>query len=212
MTYGKCPATAERSDPHEDKRVTNIRTVEQAERRRATNIQLLAFASDPVIRWLWPEPDAFVRHFPELVHAFGGRAFDNRAAHVTEDYRGGTLWLPPGVGPDDDAMEALARDTVSEPARSELRSIFEQMSESAPQGPHWHLAFIGVDPFWHGKGIGSALLSHALERIDEEGSQAYLESSNPRNLSLYQRHGFEVIREIKVGGAPPLFPMLRSSR
>ena len=192
--------------------MTTIRTVEQAERQRATNIQLLAFASDPVIRWLWPEPDAFVRHFPELVRAFGGRAFEHRTAHVTDGFGGGALWLPPGVGPDEDALEALAHERVAEPVRSELLLVFEQMGASVPQDPHWHLAIIGVDPFWAGNGIGSALLSHALTGIDEAGDQAYLESSNPRNISLYVRHGFEVVREIRVGGAPPLFPMLRPAR
>ncbi len=191
--------------------MTTIRAVEVAERSRALNIQMLAFSADPVIRWLWPEPDAYVRHFPALLAGFGGRAFENGTAYVTDDFRGGTLWLPPGVGPDDDALEAVARDAVSEPTRSVLLSIFEQMSGSVPAEPHWHLAFVGVDPFWSGSGIGAALLGDALDRIDEEGSQAYLESTNPRNVTLYQRHGFNVIREIRVGDAPPLIPMLRSS-
>jgi GNAT superfamily N-acetyltransferase len=189
-----------------------VRSVEEGERRRASSIQLLAFAADPVIRWLWPESDAFVRHFPELVEAFGGRAFDSRTAHVTEDFHGAALWLPPGVGPDDEALEHVALGAISEPKRSQLLSIFDEMSASTPQEPHWHLAFIGVDPYWHGQGIGSALLQHALSLIDEARRPAYLESSNPRNLSLYERHGFEVIREIRVRGAPPLFPMLRPSR
>ncbi|MFL5778307.1 MAG: GNAT family N-acetyltransferase [Chloroflexota bacterium] len=189
-----------------------VRPVEAAERSAATNIQLLAFASDPVMRWLWPDPDAYIRHFPELVRTFGGRAFENDAAHVSEDFRGGALWLPPGVGPDDDGLEALARDRVGEPIRSALRSIFEEMSESVPAAPHWHLAFIGVDPFWHGQGIGAALLGYALDRVDDEGAEAYLESTNPRNISLYERYGFAVTREIRVGGAPPLFPMLRRPR
>jgi ribosomal protein S18 acetylase RimI-like enzyme len=116
------------------------------------------------------------------------------------------------VGPDGDALEALVRDTVPEPARSEVRSILEQMDEAHPYEPHWHLAFIGVDPVWHGRGIGAALLRHALERIDEKGLPAYLESSNPRNVPLYQRHGFAVIREIRVGDSPPVIPMLPGSR
>ncbi len=176
------------------------------------NTQLLAFAADPVMRWLWPEPDAYVEHFPELVSSFGGRAFENQAAYVTQEFRGGALWLPPGVDPDDEALDELARSAVPEPQRSGLLSIFEQMAASVPKEPHWHLAFIGVDAFWHGNGIGSALMSHALDRIDEAGSQAYLESTNEQNLSLYRRHGFEVTHEIRVGGAPPLFPMLRSAR
>jgi ribosomal protein S18 acetylase RimI-like enzyme len=102
--------------------------------------------------------------------------------------------------------------TGTEPARSEVRSVLEQMSEAHPHEPHWHLAFIGVDPVWHGQGIGAALLRYALEKIDDKRLHAYLESSNPRNIPLYERHGFKVIREIRVGGSPPVIPMLRVSR
>lgn len=193
-------------------RLTSIQTVDQSDRGRATSTQLMAFSSDPIMRWLWPEPDAYVRHFPGLVHGFGGRAFENRTAHASEGFRGGSLWLPPGVGPDDEALEALFRATVPEPARSEILSVLEQMSAAHPHEPHWHLAFLGVDPAWHGQGVGAALLRHALERIDGKGLQAYLESSNPRNVPLYQRHGFEMIREIRVGGSPPVIPMLRVAR
>jgi len=37
-------------------------------------------------------------------------------------------------------------------------------------------------------------MRHALARCDEESALAYLASSNPRNISLYERHGFEMPR------------------
>jgi ribosomal protein S18 acetylase RimI-like enzyme len=191
--------------------MTTIRTVEQDERSWATSTLLLAFAADPIMRWLWPEPHAYLEHFPELLRAFGGRAFDNRSADASADFRGAALWLPPGVGPDDEALETLARDRVAEGIRSELDEIFELMSQAVPAAPHWHLAFVGVDPFSHGQGIGAALVTHALRRVDESGAEAYLESTNPRNISLYERHGFEVSGEIRVGAAPPMYPMVRPS-
>jgi len=193
-------------------RLTRIRTVDQAEQTRASNIQLMAFSADPIMRWMWPEPDAYVRHFPRLVDGFGGRAFAKGTAHATEEFSGGSLWLPPGVGPDEEALEKLMRSAVPEPARSEVLAVLEQMGQAHPHEPHWHLAFIGVDPVWHGRGIGADLLRYAFEKIDAERLHAYLESSNPRNVSLYQRHGFEVIREIRVGNSPPVIPMLRLPR
>lgn len=54
--------------------------------------------------------------------------------------------------------------------------------------------------------------SDALEQIDEEGLHAHLESSNPANLSLYKRHGFDVIREIRAGDSPAVKPMIRVPR
>jgi len=56
------------------------------------------------------------------------------------------------------------------------------------------------------------LLQHTLAQTDARGLQSYLESSNPANIPLYQRHGFEVIREIRVGGSPVVTPMLRQPR
>jgi hypothetical protein len=48
-----------------------------------------------------------------------------------------------------------------------------------------------------------------LDRTDREEQIAYLESTNPANIPLYQRHGFEVIGTIQVDEAPPIFPMSR---
>lgn len=69
-----------------------------------------------------------------------------------------------------------------------------------------------VDAAHQGKGLGAQLLQAALGRCDAEGLPAYLESSNPANISLYERHGFRVTAEIRVGDAPPVFPMLRPGR
>src|SRR5262245_32009086 len=189
-----------------------IRVVRAGDVPRAISVQVTAFSADPVMRWLWPEPRDYLRHFADLVHGFGGRAFEHEAAYVTEAFLGGALWLPPGVPPDDAALERLTNETLPEPVRSDCLSIIEQMSAAHPDEPHWHLAFIGVDPAHQGKGIGAALLRHTLARIDEQRLHAYLESSNPANVPLYRRHGFEVIREIRVKDSPPVIPMLRPPR
>ncbi|HXJ36128.1 MAG TPA: N-acetyltransferase [Candidatus Eisenbacteria bacterium] len=189
-----------------------VRPVRHGDVARAVGVQVTAFAADPIMRWLWPEPRDYLRHFPDLVHGFGGGAFGSGGAHVTDAFLGGTLWLPPGVTPDDEALERLTNETIAEPARSEVLSILEQMGAAHPKGPHWHLAFIGVDPAHQGQGIGAALLRATLARVDEQHQPAYLESSNPANVSLYRRHGFDVIREIRVGGSPLVTPMLRAAR
>jgi GNAT superfamily N-acetyltransferase len=189
-----------------------IRLVQHGDVARAVSVQVTAFSADPIMRWLWPEPREYLRHFPDLVHGFGGGAFAHGAAHVADAFLGGTLWLSPGVTPDEEALERLTNETIPEPARSEVLSILEQMGAAHPKEPHWHLAFIGVDPAHQGRGIGAALLRSTLARVDEQHLAAYRESSNPANVSFYRRHGFDVIREIRVGGSPPVIPMLRVPR
>jgi ribosomal protein S18 acetylase RimI-like enzyme len=91
-------------------------------------------------------------------------------------------------------------------------TIFEHMGAAHPKEPHWYLWMIGTDPIRQGQGYGSALLRHTLGVCDRDKRLAYLESSNPRNLSLYLRHGFELTGTIQVGTCPPIFPMVRKPR
>ena len=79
-----------------------------------------------------------------------------------------------------------------------------------PHDEHWYLPLIGADPAYLGLGLGSALMKHACLEIDKTGLPAYLESSNPRNISLYERYGFEVMGEILSGAAPVVTPMFPS--
>ncbi|MEZ0471544.1 GNAT family N-acetyltransferase [Luteimonas salinilitoris] len=72
---------------------------------------------------------------------------------------------------------------------------------------HWYLPFIGIDPSQQGKGYGAALMKHAVNACDRDHAMAYLESSNPKNIRLYEQHGFELLGTIQVGTSP-----LRKSR
>ena len=90
--------------------------------------------------------------------------------------------------------------------------ILEEFEEYHPKEACWYLPLIAVDPAHQGSGIGSELMKAAMSRIDEDNLPGYLESSNPRNVSLYERYGFEVIGQIKIGDAPLIQPMYRKAR
>jgi ribosomal protein S18 acetylase RimI-like enzyme len=170
----------------------------------------LAFSSDPAVRWAYPDPHQFFSSFPEFVRAFGGKAFEHGTAHYVEGFTGAALWLPPDVLPDEEALGSLLLRTVSEEIHDEVFAVLEQMGSYHPTEPHWYLPLIGVDPAHQGKGYGSALLRHALASCDRNHQIAYLESSNPRNIPLYERHGFKLLGEIQAGSSPPIFPMSRN--
>jgi ribosomal protein S18 acetylase RimI-like enzyme len=146
-----------------------------------------------------------------LTNAFAGKAFANGSAYFVDGYGGAALWLPPNVLPNEEALLTVLTSTISEHRLQHALMLFEKMGDSHPQEPHWYLPLIGVDPTRQARGYGSALMTHALQRCDHEQKLAYLESSNPRNLSLYIRHGFE-FGTIQAGDSPPMFPMLRKPR
>lgn len=186
-----------------------VRTATAADEGPAIDVVVLAFSADPAARWTWPGPQQYLTHFPRFVKAFGGKAFTHGSAYYVDGYAGAALWLPPDVHPDEDELIALMKLTVPQETRNDGLAVFEQMSRYHPSEPHWYLPLIGVDSSQQGKGYGSALMQHALVRCDRDNKPAYLESSNPRNISLYERHGFELLGTIQVGTSPPILPMLR---
>lgn len=172
----------------------------------------LAFAADPPNRWLFPESEQYLQHFPVFVQALGGAALPRRTTLVTHDFSGAALWLTPGAGRDEEALGKLFEENVAPSKRSTIAAVVEEMARYHPEEPHWYLPFIGVDPARQGNGLGSMLLEASLAKCDEVQLPAYLESTNPRNQCLYETYAFEAIAEIRVNDCPPVVPMLRRPR
>lgn len=168
-----------------------------------------AFITDPISRFAWRSPHEHLGGMAPAARAFGGASFEHGAAVVSDDFCGAALWLPPGVHPDGEALEQVFHDTAAPEHLDDLLGTFEAMEGWHPSEPHWYLPMIGVEPNAQRRGLGGALMRHALARCDQDGVPSYLESSNPRNIQLYERHGFEVMGEIQVGSAPVVTPMLR---
>jgi GNAT superfamily N-acetyltransferase len=186
--------------------------IDPDDRARAYASLVLAFVTDPGERWLYPDAQQYLTHFPRFLAAFGGRAFDEKTAWRYRDFSSVALWLPPGAEPDGDAIVAVLTESVATHKHEELFSIFEQMDATHPTYLHWYLPWFGVDPAFQGQGIGSVLMTRCLALVDGDHVPAYLESPNPRNISFYERHGFEVIAKTEAGNAPVITMMLRPAR
>ena len=189
-----------------------IRTAIAADAERCLATLTLAFSGDPPCRWAWPDPQQYLEAFPRFARAFGGGAIDHGTALYYEGFSGVALWLAPGTGPDEESLLKVIEDTVADERKGAMFLIFEQMDALHPQEAHWHLPLIGVDPAHQGKGIGSALLSHILNVCDAQNVSAYLEATGPRNIPLYERHGFEVVGSIQVADSPRIIAMSRKPR
>jgi GNAT superfamily N-acetyltransferase len=191
---------------------SEAQNVDVAARARAVDAIVLAFSTDPILRWVYPDAHQYLSHFPAFIESFGGRAFMHDTAYATPEMEGVALWLPPGVHPDDEALVALMQRTIDEPMKTDAFAVLERMDDYHPKEEHWYLPLIGVDPHHHRRGFGGVLMHHALDRCDRDSMIAYLESTNPTNNSFYERHGFELLGTIQVAGSPPMFPMLRQPR
>ena len=190
----------------------DIRAAMRDEMPQAVASIVAAFITDPIARFAWPAPYDYLRAMPLATREFAGGSVEHDTAFVSDDCCGVAFWFPPGAHPDGEALERVFRETAKPEHLEDLLATFEKMEQSHPDAPHWYLPRSGVEPNAQGRGLGGTLMRHVVTRCDHEGVLAYLESSNPRNITLYERHGFEVIGKIQVGAGPIVTPMLRRPR
>lgn len=175
-----------------------------------------AFSNDPPMSWVFRDDATRVTRL-EVLFAGGLREIFIPAGHAftTTDLAGVALWEPPGQWrTPDEVTERLAGALAEELLPEELDRLLTflgTMQDHHPDEPeHWYLAVLAADLERQGQGIGSACMAPMLERIAGDGTPAYLESSNERNVPLYERHGFRVTGVVDLpDGGPPLFLMWR---
>jgi ribosomal protein S18 acetylase RimI-like enzyme len=194
--------------------VTDIRVATHDDASEVGRIFGAGFEDDPVLSWVFRDPgrgeklrDMFSFLVAELFVPTGSTwVMDGAAA----------AWQPPSPPPADDAFltgMAAALEVRATPEDIErLLLMGAAMDEAHPTEPHWYLGVIATEPDRRAQGMGGALLTESLQVVDADRSPAYLESSNPRNITLYERHGFVVTREIPIGDGPSMTAMWRAAR
>ena len=184
-----------------------VRGATAHDQRAISMVLATAFAADPVVRWLLPKAGRDAQMFRALtahLHAAPGCAdiaLDNGAPV------GAALWDPPGHRVSlRRGLAGLSRLFFAMGSGFRRGVALERaFTRARPAGQFWYLAQIGAST--PGRGVGSALLERRLSSIE---GPAYLESSNLRNVPLYQRFGFDVIEEISLPeDVPTLWTVLR---
>jgi GNAT superfamily N-acetyltransferase len=133
--------------------------------------------------------------------------------YATDDLTAAAIGFPPGTN----SLPLLAQARVAVRFASitggphlPLRAYgLNRMAARHPRQPHYFLQTIGVRPDLAGQGRGAALLAPILERCDQAGVPAYLETSRAANLGFYERHGFQVWATASLPRGPQLWQMLR---
>ncbi len=176
-----------------------------------------AFVEDPVFGWLVQGRDREAR-LVRAFTAFAGTAVRTPGARVlvTPERRAAALWLPPGAWRA--GVGELAR--TAGPLAGALRAgtvrglrLQAVVERHHLQEPHWYLEALGAVPEARGTGVGGRVVQPVLDACDDARLPTYLESSNPRNWSFYERLGFVRGEPLPVpDGCPLLVPMTRRPR
>lgn len=160
-----------------------------------------AFAGYAWTDWVLPADDHAAR-LAEVQGLYLAHAVAHGLVLVDDDVRGVVALVPVDVPPPDEAVW----QRVAELHGDRLARLGAVESPAAPPGA-WTLAALGVRPDVWGAGLGSRLVVAALDRVGDV--PVVLDTSDPRNVTLYRRHGFDVVARADVPGGPSVWSMLR---
>jgi GNAT superfamily N-acetyltransferase len=190
-----------------------VRRCLPAERDRALATVIAAFASDPVLRWVWPSDERYDACAP----AFFGALLDVRReageVWVADGGAAVAMWDPPGglyLQVPEERWTRL-REAYTPAERAAWAAFDAALSVPPEAGPHWYLGVIATAPDRQGQGLGRAVTTPVLAAADRVGLPAYLETATERNLAIYGRLGFAVEREVDVPGGPRAWLMRREA-
>ena len=188
-----------------------IRTGSKADRDVVAAMLARAFADDPATSYIFPDPAERARRLPRMFRLI----FDEDVGGmplVTGNVEAATLWRKPGqaeIGKLEMLRQLFPLIGAFGSALGRAMRVGDAIDAHHPPGPYWYLHIAGVDPAHQGRGLGSASIRQGLARAREDGLPAFLETATPRNVSLYQSLGFEVIDEWQVPkGGPKFWSML----
>ncbi len=170
-----------------------------------------AFADDPLFNWFMRDDaargPARLRFFQVILRE---AAFPDGVIERPEPGGAAAVWIPSeNLGPQPLRREIRALPMLLNAAGvsrfGRLIKLRDAMDKHHPmQRPHDYLWFLGVHPDLQGAGVGSRLLASKTARLDAAGRPGFLETATPRNLALYQRHGFEIVADYKPADDSPL--------
>ncbi|WP_407169087.1 GNAT family N-acetyltransferase [Bradyrhizobium sp. ORS 111] len=188
----------------------SIKIVAPEDRSRVIAVLTTAFTMCPLLRWLYPEPERYLRHFVGFLEYYAGDPYTDRSGACFEDgVKGALLWLTDKVHRDDARMMKYLLGSVPEYRRTETERIFEEFGKYHPTEPYWYFTMLGIDPMHQRSGWGGLLYRYGLAILDEANGLAFTEATSLRSARLYERLGWKIVGEVQVGSSPPFFPMLR---
>lgn len=187
-----------------------IRKLDPSQLEAASNALMMGFSTDPFQRWLMPDPTIYYKNFKKWTVNTCKQSFLEEGVFGDENNYGTAVWFPPGFDIDFADVSETYKE-IPKDRKAEAFKMFEMMDESRVHDA-WYLEYLAVDPSKQGSGLGSLILKESLKVIDELGEAAYLESSNPQNMSLYERFGFRFLKKIQVGSSPQINTMFRQPK
>lgn len=187
-----------------------------------THIQKIAtilaqsFIDDPCFEFILGENANRFQALNAFFELFVDDVMQRGEVIVAPEEVGACLWYAAEVEIFNKQFEQTIVDAVScishfagEESGKRYEHLVQKMGEKEPKQTHCEVFFIALKPEARGKGIGQSLLKPVLNYADKNQVSCYLVSSNRRNISFYERHGFDKYCPIEISDSYSMTGMWR---
>ena len=174
--------------------------------KTAGSVLSKAFNLDPIFSFLIPDTNQRLKtlnHYFQHVIKYG--------IHYGEVYSSPNLeaisvWLSP-KNSSHTRWKAIKTGALVLPMKvkwkyltlqNKIYKFTDNLHKKLVPDPHWYLSLIGVEPSHQGKGFGQQLLSTTINRIEPESKPIYLETNKEKNVELFKRFGFRILKKVIV--------------
>ncbi|GGA60296.1 N-acetyltransferase [Pseudoclavibacter endophyticus] len=169
----------------------------------AARVLAEAFECYPWTRWAIPA-DGYSRRLLELQSLYLSYALDEGVVLVDEQLGGVIALLPPTAAPPSEEFQ----ERVAQLHGDRLTVVGEVRLPPSPEG-YWTLETLGVRPDRQGAGLGGALVRAGLDIASKSTLHGVaLETSDERNVRLYERVGFAVTAVTTIDRGPVVYSMV----
>lgn len=194
--------------------ISDLYKIEKKEIKKAADVLTDAYSEDPMINIIFKEEDKRRVQFEVMLRfctKYGNvySSSDNFegimaiAPHdkdmtVWRTFRSGGFFLGMKIA----SVAKMMAPTIK---------LMEEAKKNLNLNPYIYFFIIGVSKEFQGKGFGGKLLRALIEKSEIERKPMYLETQNEKNVSLYEKYGFHVVKKIDLPDTInlPMFLMVR---
>jgi GNAT superfamily N-acetyltransferase len=178
----------------------NMMHATRPDKDQVVDILTRSFENDPHIQWYVGSGKGRAKRLRTLMEFAFEKGMADQEVYLTADKNAVAIWrnssnskmtLPLLL------MYIRFIGVMGIPKVRAITQLEQAVTKRYPKDQSFlYLWLLGVDPDHQGKGLSSQLLDPQLTAADEAQLPTYLETTNPANLKIYARRGFEIYDEM----------------